>query len=118
MSPDVPLPPLSVSDNLGAPTPLELATLLASLGLHHLPVDDPAVIGQLSDGERVRVVLARALALRADALIIDDIVGLLDADARELCRRAISTYAAAATIVESGHGQWLTSPDLVIEVNA
>ena len=118
VSPDVPLPPLSVSDNLGAPTPLELATLLASLGLHHLPVDDPAVIGQLSDGERVRVVLARALALRADALIIDDIVGLLDADARELCRRAISTYAAAATIVESGHGQWLTSPDLVIEVNA
>ena len=117
VSPDVALPPMSLRENLGSET-IDVDALFTSVGLAHLLLDEASVIGQLSDGERVRVVLARALALHADALVIDDVVGLLDADTRELCRRAIATLAPTATVIEAGHGEWLTTADLVIEVNS
>ena len=57
---------------------------------------------QLSDGERVRVALARALLHRAEVLVLDDVAALLD----ESSRHALSTYLrqrSDLTIVEAGH---------------
>jgi ABC-type transport system involved in cytochrome bd biosynthesis fused ATPase/permease subunit len=57
---------------------------------------------QLSDGERVRVALARALLHHAEVLVLDDVAALLD----ESSRRALSTYLSQRrdlTIVEAGH---------------
>ena len=117
VTPSVPLPPVSVRRAVSAGDDEHALTILRSLGLSHLPLDEVASTGQLSDGERVRVVLARALAHRVDALVIDDVAGLLDAQSRRQCRDAIEIFAAGARIIEAGHGEWLSEADMVIEVN-
>ena len=52
----------------------------------------------LSSGERVRLVLARALLGDVSLLVLDDVAGVLDTDARDLVRRALDALPELAVL--------------------
>jgi ABC-type transport system involved in cytochrome bd biosynthesis fused ATPase/permease subunit len=52
----------------------------------------------LSSGERVRLILARALLADVSLLVLDDIAGVLDADVRQQVRGALAREADLAII--------------------
>ena len=52
----------------------------------------------LSSGERVRLVLARALLSEPSVVVLDDVAGVLDADARDSVRRALAALPELAVI--------------------
>ena len=52
----------------------------------------------LSSGERVRLVLARALLSEPSVVVLDDVAGVLDADARDCVRRALAALPELAVI--------------------
>jgi ATP-binding cassette subfamily C protein CydD len=54
----------------------------------------------LSSGERVRLILARALLAHASLLVLDDVAGVLDAKARDLVRGALE-HDRSITIIEA-----------------
>jgi ABC-type transport system involved in cytochrome bd biosynthesis fused ATPase/permease subunit len=62
----------------------------------------------LSEGERVRILLARALCARASLLVLDDVAGLLDAESRAAVARELARYPGA--IVEAAAGVSLLDP--------
>ncbi len=75
--------------------------LLASLRLdstHFATLDAPVSFdGQgFSSGERMRMLLARALLHQPRLLILDDVAGLLDAAAREAIRSVLALYPQMA----------------------
>lgn len=81
----------------------EVHGCLSSLGLTGLRFDDldTALLSDgrgLSTGERVRLVLARALLADADLLVIDDVAGVLDEVGRRLVRDALARRGALAAI--------------------
>lgn len=55
----------------------------------------------MSGGERVRLVLARVLLSSPSLIVIDDIAGVLDSEAREKVREALSTLPSLARIEAS-----------------
>ncbi len=78
----------------------ELRALLDSLGLHgerFADLDRPLVSdGEgLSTGERVRVLLARALARRSVLVILDDVAGVLDESTRARVEETLRDSPAA-----------------------
>ena len=96
----------SLRDNLtlGEPLPdVEVLQCLASLGLRGPRFDDleTALLADgrgFSTGEKVRLVLARALLARPDLLVIDDVAGVLDDDARLVVRRVLDEHRALCII--------------------
>ncbi len=77
---------LRTSLTLGtAVTDDEVRATLRELGLddqRFADLDAPVDQRSCSDGERVRLVLARALLTKAPALVLDDVAGVLDDEAR------------------------------------
>jgi ABC-type transport system involved in cytochrome bd biosynthesis fused ATPase/permease subunit len=84
---------------------VEVLSCLSSLGLlgtrfENLDTELLADGKGLSTGEKVRVVLARALLAHADLLIIDDVAGVLDEDARRRVRAVLGAQRSL-TVVEA-----------------
>jgi ATP-binding cassette, subfamily C, bacterial CydD len=96
----------SLRDNLTlghACTDDEIRTCLSSLGLRGPRFEDldTALLADgkgISTGEKVRVVLARALLAHPDLLVLDDVAGVLDDDARRLVRHVLDDQRALALV--------------------
>ncbi len=114
----------SLRDNLtlGAPFGDEtLFSLLRSLGLsserfHDLDVELLSDGRGMSSGERVRIVLARALLHDPALLILDDIAGVLDADARRDVRLILEARSDVAVIEATVDTPLLIGSSLHIEL--
>ena len=52
----------------------------------------------VSTGEKVRLVLARALLAHPDLLVVDDVAGVLDDDSRQLVRRVLDELPALGVV--------------------
>jgi len=74
--------------------------------------------GGTSTGERVRLVLARALLCEPALVVLDDIAGVLDAHARESVRAALSNSEGLAIVEASVDDPVMTDFDIRIEVGA
>jgi ABC-type transport system involved in cytochrome bd biosynthesis fused ATPase/permease subunit len=70
----------------------------------------------LSSGERVRLVLARALLAHASLLVLDDVAGVLDANARDLVRVALEDDRAIAIIEATVDTPLVVTPSQRIEL--
>lgn len=70
----------------------------------------------ISTGEKVRLVLARALLAEPDLLVIDDVAGVLDDDARRLVRRVLDEHRAIAIIEATVDTPLLTDAAVRIEL--
>ncbi len=99
----------SLRDNLALGATLSDETLrrtLTSLGLvgerfADLDADFSSDGEGLSAGERVRLILARALLSGVALLVLDDVAGVLDEDARERVRATLSARAELAVVEAS-----------------
>jgi ABC-type Fe3+/spermidine/putrescine transport system ATPase subunit len=76
--------------------------LLARLGVDHLAERRPRT---LSGGERQRVALARALAIRPDALLLDEPLSALDVPTRQALRDDLADAIDDATAVYVTHNR-------------
>ena len=105
--PQLPAPlPGSVADNVGYGPSLvgrsvDPAPLLQSAGLDASYADRDA--SQLSVGEQQRVMLARALALEPEVLLLDEPTSALDEDARDEIERTLGELAHRVSIVLVTH---------------
>jgi ATP-binding cassette subfamily C protein CydD len=70
----------------------------------------------MSTGERVRLVLARALLAGPALLILDDIAGVLDAEARSRVRQTLDTFHQVTIIEATVDDPVLASFDSLVEV--
>jgi ABC-type transport system involved in cytochrome bd biosynthesis fused ATPase/permease subunit len=70
----------------------------------------------LSDGERVRLVLARCLLAEPEMLIIDDIAGVLDERSRQLVHQVLSQHPEMAIIEATVDQPLLQHPTQSIEI--
>jgi ATP-binding cassette, subfamily C, bacterial CydD len=96
----------SLRENLTLGSPLaddDLFATLTSLGLIGARFDDldAALLSDgrgMSSGERVRLVLARALLNGSTLLVLDDVAGVLDASARDEVREVLEAHSELAVI--------------------
>jgi ABC-type transport system involved in cytochrome bd biosynthesis fused ATPase/permease subunit len=72
----------------------------------------------ISTGEKVRLVLARALLARPDVLYIDDIAGVLDDDGRQLVQRAIESNRRLSVVEATVDTPLITDVDHRIELGS
>lgn len=114
----------SLRDNLtlgSAITDGDLFACLSSLGLSGVRFED-LDIELLSDGrgmssgERVRLVLARALLNGSTLLLLDDVAGVLDAAARDDVRRVLTELSDLAVIEATVDTPLLTDATTRIEL--
>jgi ABC-type transport system involved in cytochrome bd biosynthesis fused ATPase/permease subunit len=94
---------------------------LTSLGLSGPRFDDldAALLADgrgLSTGEKVRLVLARALLADAELLFIDDVAGVLDDDARRLVRRVLDEHPMLCVVEATVDTPLLTKVTARIEL--
>jgi ABC-type transport system involved in cytochrome bd biosynthesis fused ATPase/permease subunit len=115
----------SLRENLTLGAPFgddELFSLLHSLGLSgerfgDLNVELLSDGRGMSSGERVRLVLARALLHDSALLVLDDIAGVLDADARRDVRHVLQMRSQIAVIEATVDTPLLTEPSLRVEID-
>jgi ATP-binding cassette subfamily C protein CydD len=96
----------SLRDNLTLGASLddvEVTKRLRSLGLvgERFANLDAALLSDgrgLSSGERVRLVLARALLSEPSLVVLDDVAGVLDSDARDCVRRTLGALPGLAVV--------------------
>ncbi|MGH3733352.1 MAG: ATP-binding cassette domain-containing protein [Acidimicrobiales bacterium] len=72
----------------------------------------------LSSGERVRLILARALLAHVSLLVLDDVAGVLDARARDLVRITLERYTNLAIIEATVDTPLVVTPTQRIELRA
>ncbi len=116
----------SLRENLTLGVPLADEVVLArlhSLGLSGERVEDLDTEllsdGQgLSAGERVRLVLARALLADATLVVLDDVAGVLDADARDHVRRTLNDLTELAVVEATVDTPLLAAPSRRIELQS
>jgi ATP-binding cassette subfamily C protein CydD len=114
----------SLRDNLTLGARLDDAQVverLRSLGLdgarfNDLNVELLADGRGLSAGERARLVLARVLLSAASLVVLDDIAGVLDVEAREHVRRALAALPNLAMIEATVDTPLITDETLRIEI--
>jgi ABC-type transport system involved in cytochrome bd biosynthesis fused ATPase/permease subunit len=70
----------------------------------------------LSSGERVRLILARALLADASLLLLDDVAGVLDENSRDLIREALESNRALTIIEATVDTPLITTPSKRIEL--
>jgi len=68
----------------------------------------------LSSGERVKLLLARALLASCDVLVIDDVAGVLDDESRQILRGVIERRPQLAILEAAIDRPLLTTNDFVI----
>jgi len=89
---------------LGQPIPDgDVLACLASLGLlgARFADLDTALLADgkgISTGEKVRLVMARALLTQPDLLVLDDVAGVLDEDSRRLVRSVLDRYTSLSVV--------------------
>jgi ABC-type transport system involved in cytochrome bd biosynthesis fused ATPase/permease subunit len=96
----------TLRDNLtlGLPIPdVDALACLASLGLLGPRFDnlDTELLADgkgISTGEKVRLVMARALLAQPDLLILDDVAGVLDDDSRRLVCGVLDAYPSLSVV--------------------
>lgn len=118
IAPDVPLLATSLAENIALSRPhVDVHELIRTFNLGDVArrMADGADCASLSDGERVRVLAARAVARPGATIVIDDIGTVLPASDREILRDRLAT-CGAQLIVEAGHGPWLTVASQTLEV--
>jgi ABC-type transport system involved in cytochrome bd biosynthesis fused ATPase/permease subunit len=114
--------PLRSNLTLGADISDEIVTeRLHSLGLTGARFDDldAELLSDgrgLSSGERVRLILARALLAEVSVLVLDDVAGVLDAGVREQVRRALACEEDLAIIEATVDTPLLATPSRRIEL--
>jgi ATP-binding cassette subfamily C protein CydCD len=114
----------TLRDNLtlGRPIPDdEVRAHLSSLGLVGPRFDDLETTlladGRgISTGEKVRLVLVRALLAEPEVLVIDDVAGVLDDDGRRLVRHVLAQQRSLATIEATVDTPLLVDVTLRIEL--
>lgn len=114
----------SLRDNLtlgSAITDEDLFSRLSSLGLvgarfENLDVELLSDGRGMSSGERVRLVLARALLHDSTLLVLDDVAGVLDAAAREDVRRVLVARSDLAVIEATVDSPLLSTATTRIEL--
>ena len=99
----------------------EVLDCLSSLGLRGPRFEDLDTIlladGKgISTGEKVRLVLVRSLLARPDLLVIDDVAGVLDDDARRLVRRVLAAHSTIAIVEATVDTPLLIDPTGRIEL--
>lgn len=97
----------------------ELANVVGELGLGERFSDlsyrvAPSGDG-VSDGERVRLLIARALLQGVSVLVLDDLGGLLDAASVAAVRRTLDVHPEL-TIIEAAVDEGMLPPSHVVEV--
>jgi iron complex transport system ATP-binding protein len=94
----------TLTDRIGPDEEAHARQLLAEVGAAELA---DRAIGTCSEGERARILLARALMLDAPLLVLDEPAGGLDLPGRELLLAALARSAAArpglATVTATHH---------------
>jgi ABC-type transport system involved in cytochrome bd biosynthesis fused ATPase/permease subunit len=114
----------SLRDNLTLGVTLpddDVLECLASLGLRGPRFEslDTALLADgrgISTGEKVRLVLARTLLAQPDLLVLDDLAGVLDDDARRLVRSALDDHRTLAIIEATVDTPLLTNATSRIEL--
>jgi len=114
----------SLRENLTLGVPLDDDVVLArlhSLGLGGERIEDldTELLSDgrgLSAGERVRLVLARALLANAELIVLDDVAGVLDADARDQVRRTLDDLPELAVVEATVDTPLLTTASRRIEL--
>lgn len=114
----------SLRDNLTLGRPIgddTVRSVLAELGLGGERFDDLSQVllpdGRgLSDGERVRLLLARAILADATTLVIDDVAGLFDESTRDRVRVALDARPSITVIEASVDRPLLSWPTLRVEL--
>jgi ABC-type transport system involved in cytochrome bd biosynthesis fused ATPase/permease subunit len=99
----------------------DVTSCLSSLGLigpRFANLDTALLVdgGGISTGERVRLVVARCLLTSPALLVLDDIAGVLDANARVLVRDALDRYPHMAIVEATVDTPLLTSATHHIEL--
>ncbi len=84
------------------PDALDADSVLAGLGVDHLADRHPET---LSGGERQRVALARSLAIRPAALLLDEPLSALDVPTRETLRDDLRDLVAEITAIHVTHNR-------------
>jgi zinc transport system ATP-binding protein len=74
---------------------------LEAMGLAHRRGD---LMGALSQGQRQRVLIARALAAEPSLLLLDEPAASIDREAREVLDERLASLRGSITIVEVSHG--------------
>ena len=126
VSPESPVLSGSLRDNLSLGDPLSddeiRATLeaLALRGPRFVDLDTELLADGrgLSSGERVRLVMARALLHHVTLLVIDDVAGVLDEDARRAVRATLDGLPDLAIIEASVDAPLLSDARQRIELRA
>ena len=72
----------------------------------------------LSTGEKVRLTLVRCLLAEPDAIILDDIAGVLDEPTRAALRQLLERHSAVAILEATVDSPLLLAPGLRIELSA
>jgi ABC-type transport system involved in cytochrome bd biosynthesis fused ATPase/permease subunit len=109
---------------LGADTSdAEVRAVLSSLGLRgerfsDLNAELTSDGRGLSDGEKVRILIARALLAHAALLVLDDVTGVLDEESRSSIRTALDAARGVAILEASVDATLLTRVDQRIELRA
>jgi ABC-type transport system involved in cytochrome bd biosynthesis fused ATPase/permease subunit len=107
---------------LGESVPdVEVRGRLSDLGLAGLRFQDldTALLADgkgISTGEKVRLVLARALLAHPDLLVVDDVAGVLDDDSRRLVRRVLDELPALGVVEATVDTPLLVGPTRRIEL--
>ena len=107
---------------LGRPIPdVEVRAQLASLGLRGSRFEDldTELLADgkgISTGEKVRLVLARALLARPELLVIDDIAGVLDEEGRRLVRAVLAPIPSMSVIEATVDAPLFTDVTVRIEL--
>jgi ABC-type transport system involved in cytochrome bd biosynthesis fused ATPase/permease subunit len=101
----------------------DLFARLGSLGLVGVRFEDLSIEllsdGRgMSSGERVRLVLARALLNGSTLLVLDDVAGVLDAGARDDVRRVLDEFSDLAVIEATVDTPLITNATTRIELRS
>ncbi|MCU1362801.1 MAG: hypothetical protein JWM55_629 [Acidimicrobiaceae bacterium] len=101
----------------------ELRERLHSLGLTgaRFEVLDAELLSDgrgMSSGERVRLLVARALIARVSLLILDDVAGVLDHDARRSVRAVLANTPSLAVLEATVDTPLLEAPTYLLEITS